>query len=239
MTVIILVVLGYPERARKRIREALTLAQQLSHPFSLSFALGSIAISYQFLQEDRMVQEQAEALIALASKHQFPLWSSIGTILHGWTLTEQGQEEGIVQLRLGLNDHRTTRAEAGRTYYLSLLVETHEKTGRTEEGLTLVAEVLDIVRKNKECVCEAELYRVKGELTLQKLSVASSQLSVPHTQHRALNTQTEVEAEACFQTAIEIARRQQAKLWELRATISLARLWKQKGKKRRSSPDVI
>ena len=135
MTVIILVLLGYPERARKRIREALTLAQQLSHPFSLSFALGSIAISYPFLQEDRMVQEQAEALIALASKHQFPLWSSIGTILHGWTLTEQGQEEGIVQLRLGLNDHRTTRAEAGRTYYLSLLTETYEKIGRRKRGL--------------------------------------------------------------------------------------------------------
>ena len=93
------------------------------------------------------------------------------------------------------------------------------------------------MRKNKECVCEAELYRVKGELTLQKLSVASSQLSVPHTQHRALSTQ-EVEAEACFQKAIEIARRQQAKLWELRATIILARLWRNR-QERRSSADAI
>jgi len=139
---------------------------------------------------------------------------------------------------LGLSDHQATRAAAGQTYYLSLLAEMYEKMGRTEEGLALVTEVLDTVCKNKECDCEAELYRLKGELILQQVQAPSSKSQAitprsrkPNTSHRALSTQAEAEAEACFHKAIEIARRQQAKLWELRVTMSLARLWQSQGKK--------
>jgi hypothetical protein len=110
-----------------------------------------------------------------------------------------------------------------------LLAETYEKMGRTEEGLALVTEVLDTVRQNKECVCEAELYRLKGELTLQQFKVQGSTFKVENSSESAV-LGLESEAEECFKKAIEIARRQQAKLWELRAAMSLARLWQRQGK---------
>jgi predicted ATPase len=239
MTSISLVLLGYPERARHEIQATLTLARQLSHPFSLSFALGSLAIGYQFLREDGAAREKAETLMALADKHTFPLWSAIGIILHGWTLVEQGQEEeGIGRLCKGLSDRRAMRAAAGQTYYLSLLAGAYEKRERSEEGLAVLAEALEIGRKHQESVCEAELHRLKGELILQQSKASprqDSDKSQPgQRQSHAPNPQAVTEAEACFFKAITIARGQRAKWWELRATVSLARLWQQQGKKQQA-----
>ncbi len=109
-----------------------------------------------------------------------------------------------------------------RPYYLALLAEAYGKGGQAEEGLSALSEALAVVDKTGERYYEAELYRLKGELTLKsevKTSQNKSQASL------------ESEAEECFLKAIEIARRQQAKSWELRAVISLARLWQQQGKK--------
>jgi len=110
-----------------------------------------------------------------------------------------------------------------------MLAEAYRKTGQVAEGLAAVAEALDWARRTGGCYYEAELYRLKGELTLQQLSVASSQLSVTNPQSPTPNPQTE--AEACFLKAIEVARKQQAKSLELRAVTSLSRLWQQQGKK--------
>jgi len=123
------------------------------------------------------------------------------------------------------------------SYTPTHLAEACGKVGQAEDGLSVVAEALAVVDKNEERVYEAELYRLKGMLTLQsKTSLGQSRASqdmseVPSTQHPTPSTQTEAEAEACFLKAIEIAQRQQAKSWELRATVSLARLWQQQGKK--------
>jgi hypothetical protein len=103
------------------------------------------------------------------------------------------------------------------------LAEAYEKVGQPEDGLVVLAEVLAIVDNSEECMCEAELYRLKGQLTL-------AQSSVPNTQHPAPSTHAEAEAEACFHKAIEIASKQQAKSLELRAVMSLARLWQGQGK---------
>jgi predicted ATPase len=93
----------------------------------------------------------------------------------------------------------------------------------------VLAEALALINKTEERWCEAELYRLKGELTLAQSSVQGLASSVTNHQSLTLNPQTE--AEACFHKAIEIAHKQQAKSWELRATVSLARLWQQQGKK--------
>ena len=114
-------------------------------------------------------------------------------------------------------------------WFLALLAETYGKVGQPEDGLKLLADALAIVDKNEERVDEAEVYRLAGELTLQKLSVISSQLSV--TDPRPLAPDPQGEAEACFLKAIEIAQKQQAKSLELRATMSLVRLWQQQGRK--------
>src|SRR5262249_30149736 len=136
----------------------------------------------------------------------------------GWALAAQGQREvGMAQMHQGLPAYRARGAELWRPYFLALLAEVYGKTGQYLEGLTLLTEVLTAADKNGERFYKAEVYRLKGELTLQS-------------QVQGLNSKVEKEAEDCFWQAIGIARKQQAKSLELRATMSLARLWQQQGK---------
>jgi predicted ATPase len=211
--------LGYPTQALKRSQEALTLAQELSHPFSLAIAQGGVALVRQLRREVQAAREWIETNIALSTEQGFAFWATWGSILWGWTLVEQGQgEEGIEQMCQGLAAYQATGAEIIWPYNLALLAEGYRKVGRVEEGLTLVDEALVTVDKTGERMWEAELYRLKGTLTLQS--------QVP-----SLKSQVQKEAEECFQKAIKIARKQQAKSLELRAVMSLARLWQQQGKK--------
>jgi predicted ATPase len=222
--------LGYPDQALKRSHEALTQAQELAHSLSLALALNIAAVLHQFRREGQAVQEQAEALLTLATEQRFPIYLAEGTMLRGWALTEQGQvEEGITQMQQGLAAFRATGAELERPYWLVLLAEAHEKIEHAEEGLTLLSEALAVVEKSGVRFYEAELYRLRGELTLQganqKAKVKAQKSKVPDPQSQLPDPNSE--AEACFLKAIEIAQRQQAKSLELRATVSLVRLRKQ------------
>jgi len=110
--------------------------------------------------------------MTLATEQGFPYWLAWGTRVQGWVLTEQGQvEEGIAQMQQGLAAMRAIGTEFSRPYYLALLAEAYGKVGQVEEGLTVLAEALAFVDKTGERVHEAELYRVKGELTLQSRQV--------------------------------------------------------------------
>jgi class 3 adenylate cyclase/predicted ATPase len=211
--------LGYPDQALKRSEEMLSLAQALSHPSSLGLALFFAAELRQFRREAQVAQVQAEAAIAFSTAQGLPTWLANGTVLRGGALAAQGEgEAGITQLRQGLAAHRATGEEVGRPYFLALLAEAYGRERQTEEGLTVLAEALVAVNKTEEHWCEAELYRLKGELTLQSKVQESK-------------SQVEAEAEEGFLKAIEIAQRQQAKSLELRAVMSLSRLWQQQGKK--------
>ena len=211
--------LGYADQALKRIQEALILAQELSHPYSLAFALFIAAWVHQYRREGRAAQERADAMMVLCSEQGFPFWLAEGTILRGWALAEQEQrEEGIAQMRQGLAAHRTTGVKLAQPHFLALLTEAYAKEGQTAEGLTVLAEALAMVDNSGERSHEAELYRLKGELTLKSKVKASP----------------ESEAEEYFRKAIAIARRQSAKSLELRAVMSLARLWQQQGKKKKA-----
>ena len=122
-------------------------------------------------REGQAAQERAETLIALSREQGFPLWLAQGTILRGWALAEQGQgEEGISQIRQGLAAHRARGQSCARPYFLALLAEAYGKAGQVEEGLTVLAEALTVVDKTGERFYEAELYRLKGELTLAQES---------------------------------------------------------------------
>jgi predicted ATPase len=222
---------GYPDRALKSVHDALALARELAHPYSLAWGLYIAAANHQLRREERAVHEWADAAISLATEQGFPLWVAMGAMLRGWALAEQGQgEEGIAQLRQGLAAYRATGAEEIRAYFLALLAEACGKAGQAEEGLSVLAEALAFVHDTGERFHEAELYRLKGELTLQQqVHAPSSEFNVASLQHRTPNTQAE--AEACFLKAIEIARRQSAKSLELRAVMNLSRLWQQQGKK--------
>jgi predicted ATPase len=225
----ILWLLGYPDQALKRFYEALTRARELSHPFSLANVLLLAAPVHQLRWEGQAAQERAEALVMLCNEQGFVQFLAGGTILQGWALAEQGQhEEGIAQIRQGLAAYQATGAELWRPYFLALLVAAYRKAGQNEEGLAVVAGALTVVDKTGERWYEAELYRLKGELLrMGEREKGGKGEEVSHSPTPPLAPSS---PEACFQKAIEIARRQQAKSLELRATMSLARLWQQQGK---------
>jgi predicted ATPase len=215
----VLWLLGYPEQALTRSQEAVSIARELTHLPSLALALGFASHFHLFRREGKAAQERAEAALTLSTDRGFTVWLASGTILRGWALAEQGQgKEGITQIRQGLAAYRATGSEISRPYYLTLLAEAYGKVGQPGEGLTTLAEALAVVDNTGERWWEAELYRLKGELTLQ------SKVQSPR-------PKVEEEAEECFQKAIDIARRQQAKSLELRAVMSLARPWQQQGKR--------
>ena len=206
--------MGFAEQALQRSDAALTLAPELAHPFSLVYALGCAAVLHQLRREWPAAQERAEATIALACEQGFTLWLAMGTILRGWALALQGQlEQGMALLRQGLAAYRATGTELAQSYCLALLAEAYLNGGQAEEGLRVITEALTAVNDRGERCYEAELYRLQGELLLARPAM-------PH-----------AEAEACFFQALAVARRQQAKALELRAAMSLSRLWQDQGKR--------
>jgi predicted ATPase len=172
-----------------------------------------VTIGHQVRREGWATQERAETLIALCMEQGFPLYLAWATTLRGWALATQGQTaEGMAQMRHGIAAARATGAEGLVPYWLSLLAEACGHAEQIDEGLRLVAEALAVADHNAERWYEAELYRLQGKLLLARS---------PH-QH--------TEAEACFQRALDIAVAQHARSWELRAAMSLSRLWQQQGK---------
>ena len=162
--------LGYPDQGLARSQEAVTLAQQSAHPFSLSYALYAAALFSQFRREVRLTQERAEALISLATDQGFPQWKAGGVLLRGWALAQQGQaQEGIEQLHQGLLAWRATGAETLRPYYLTLLVEAYGIMGQPEKGLVMLAEAVTFADKTGERFYEPEMYRLKGHSCSNRL----------------------------------------------------------------------
>jgi predicted ATPase len=212
---------GYPDQGLARSQQAVTLARQLAHPFSLGFAWGHAAMLHAFRREMRAAQERADAAIRLTTAQGFPFWRAWGALLRGWALAQQGQApEGLEQMTHGLMTYGATGAELVCPYFLALLAEAHGTLGEPEAGLAVLTEALTLVETTGERWSEAELYRLRGELLLQQ------------------NADNHLEAEACFQHALDIARNQRAKSFELRAATSLARLWQQQGK-RQEAHDLL
>jgi predicted ATPase len=223
--------LGYPEQARRKIEEGVALAQQLSHPLSSVIAHCLASQFHYFRQDLDATLQHAETAMTLAQEQELPLWSAYVGICRSWVLVKKGHgEEEIEQMRHWLAVSRAIGAEAVRPLFLTMLAEAYLSIGQGEKGLTAVAEALAIVDKAGERMAEAELYRLKGELTRQKLSVVSNQLSVPSPQSLTPSTHAEAEAEACFLQSIEIARQRKAKAWELRTALHLSRLWQTQGR---------
>jgi predicted ATPase len=223
--------LGYPDQAVTRSNEALTLAQAQSHPHSIAFALHYAATLHQLRREVQTAQARAEAVILLSTEQGFMMWLAAGTVERGWALAEQGQgEAGIAQIRQGIAAWQATGTAVARPWGLALLAEAYGKVGQTEEGLRILTEALTVVDKTGEGLYAAELYRLKGVLTLRQCPVACATGQAPLPQPLPPYSQAEVEAEAYLQQAIAIARRQRAKSLELRAVMSLSRLWQSQSK---------
>jgi predicted ATPase/class 3 adenylate cyclase len=204
--------LGYPEQAVASSQAALALAQQLAHPFSLAIALYFAAVLHHLRRDASLIQVHAEAAITLATDLEFLHQFAQAAPLRGWALAASGQgEEGITQIRLAV--YGATTSTRDRPYHLALLAESCAQAGQTAEGLEAVDEALAMVAQSAARWWEAELYRLRGELLAQHAVAQPG------------------ETEACFQQALDIARRQQAKALELRATMSLSRLWQEQGQR--------
>jgi predicted ATPase len=220
---------GYPDQALKRTRDALSLAELLSHPYSLTYAQGIAAAVHQLRKEGEETQNLADASIRVATEHGFPFWTAFQTILLGWVLVKQGKaDEGIAQMSHGMGTYWATGAELLRPYLIGLLAEVLAERGSTERGLALLAEALEAVEKTGERFYEAELYRQKGELLLRSYNKSSEAPDF------VVQPSRFSEIERCFLKAISVACRQRAKWFELRAATSLARLWHHQGRKEKA-----
>ncbi|MBI3245802.1 MAG: DUF2791 family P-loop domain-containing protein [Deltaproteobacteria bacterium] len=218
--------LGYPDQALKRNQEGFSLSQESAHSFTRSIALGSMTWLYQIRREEKLAQEWADATIAFCVEQELPFLLAGATIWRGSAFAEQGQvEEGIAQINQGIEAYHTAGVRWGRSHYLALLAEAYGKGKQFEKGITALAGGLAMAEETGERWYEAELYRLKGELTLQQ-----ERQQATATDAQSLMPDAHGEAEACFLKAIDIARKQQAKSLELRAAMSLARLWQQQGK---------
>jgi DNA-binding winged helix-turn-helix (wHTH) protein/tetratricopeptide (TPR) repeat protein len=220
--------LGYPDQALRDVKQALALADTLDHPFSVTFVHFYSALLSQFLQEPRNTQTHAEEALASATEQGFVFYRAVSILLKGWALLRQGQERGLDLICQSLDVYQATGAAVGQTWALALQGEAYGIVGQPEEGLRALTEALSQVDQTGEHVYEAEIYRLKGQLTLQQFQVSGSKFQVVNPQSTIRSPQSE--AEACFRKAITVARRQRAKSLELRATVSLARLWQQQGK---------
>jgi predicted ATPase len=240
---------GYPDQALERVRHALSVAQALSHPFSLVDTLGHVAFVHLFRREGQEAHAQAEALLTLAHEHGFAFWLGVGTSQQGWALVERAAqsgareqgEAGLVQLREGLAAMRATESELWVPLFLGALAQGYAQGGQAQAGLRVVAEALAVVEKTEERWTEAELYRLAGELSLRSGEPESGRIG--DAKNEAENRGAGFSfadspfhrfpvssPEECFQKAIAIAQKQQAKSLELRAATSLARLWQSQGK---------
>jgi class 3 adenylate cyclase/predicted ATPase len=205
--------LGYPDQAFKVIRETCALARTIGHAFSIGHAVDFDAFLCHYCRLGAEVQATAEEELALGTEQGFPLWHALGTLHMGAGLLLQDRRaEALPLLLKGLSAFRATGAEVRVPCYLGMVGDAYRQAGRFEEAHKALDEGLAIAEKNDDRCHEAELQRLKGELLL---SESPSQAGA---------------AEGCFQQAIVTARRQQSKGWELRATLSLARLRQRQGR---------
>jgi class 3 adenylate cyclase/predicted ATPase len=206
--------LGYPNQAVAHIHEALALAHALSHPFSLAFAWCWAAFVSQVRRDVPAVHEHAEAAVALSTAQGFTQWAAWGTSLRGWAAALQGQgAEGMAQVRQGIAAWRATGAALVVPYLYAVQAEVSTHLGHSEAGLQALGEAHTLVEQQEERWWEAEIHRLRGVLLLRQMGPRQA------------------EAEAWLRRALDVARRQEAKSLELRAAMSLSRLWQQQGKR--------
>jgi len=206
--------LGYPAASLERSRNGLALAQDLAHPGSIVNALPLAGIVHQLVGDVEAVRDVAEALIALSTQHGFRQWLSYGWILDAWVQAEKGGgEAAITELRRHIDEYRAMGNDLWVPCFLSLLASTYLKHGGIDEGLDAVADALGTSDVTESRLWDPEFHRLKGELLLARDPAAAP------------------DAEIAFGQALDLARRQRTKSWELRAALSLSRLWQRQGKR--------
>jgi class 3 adenylate cyclase/predicted ATPase len=204
--------LGYLDQGRALLNEALREARQRGHAYTLAFVLsyGAWAESATLLPHE--AQRHADEAVALSTEQSFPILVAHGIVFQGWVLTALGQaQEGLALITQGLSMYRATDAVLYTPSMLTRVAEAYARLGQPVEGLNCIAEAAQIIESTNERIWEADVYRVRGDL----LNATGDQAA----------------AEQSYRQALVVARRQSAKFWELRAAMSVARLWRDQGKR--------
>ena len=203
---LVLWLLGEPDASDRRRAESLGLAEELGHPFTHAYALTWDAILQSHRGNPELARTQAEAAISLGREHRMPFWLSIGMIVRGWAVAEQGDlQAGIDEIEKGMADFAATGSLFMRPFQLGLLAEQYGRLGNVERGLALIAEGLALVEATNERWSEPELHRRRGELFEM--------------------TSDDGSAEVAYRRAIDVARYQAARALELRSATRLAEIW--------------
>jgi predicted ATPase len=201
--------LGRVSEAAKLVEEGARRARESKHLYSLGFVLAALGGRTRLLRrEPEIAMMQTEEAIALCEENGFAAtWLHWGHFYRGWALAELGQpDQGIAEMEKGVAGSRRIGGVPFRQYAVALLAHTYARTGRAEEGLTLLNEALERIEHTGEKVDQSEMLRLKAEVLLMRDSAATA------------------EAEHCLRAALQVAHQQEAKWWELRTTVSLARL---------------
>jgi predicted ATPase len=210
----VLQLLGRGTEALELAEKGLNRARESQHLFSLGLALTVVGWLYHYRREPEVVHAHAEAAIALAEEHGFPEWRAWGHFHHGWAMVELGDlEEGVSEMESGIRDFRQLGGVPRFPFTLAVLAYAYARLGRHDHALTMLDEALERIQRTGERIDEAEMLRLKAEMLLMR-------------GRSAVN-----EAERHLRAATDIARAQEAKWWELRATVSLARLLASQGRR--------
>jgi predicted ATPase len=205
---------GYPETALTKAEEALAMARELQHPFSLAFALAYATALHQYRRDPGRVAELAEESIALAEDQGFAFFAGPAHIYRGWASAEAGGiDTGLTEMQRGLKAFQATHARLHLPHLQMLLVEGYRRAKQIDAGLAVLQDCRRHTEQTHERWSESELDRLEGDLLLRQTAP------------------DEGGAEARFHRAIAIAQHQGAKMLELRAAVSLCRLWRAQGKK--------
>ena len=209
--------LGYPEQALSASDEALRLAEETSHSHTLAQALSLSAAFHLDRRDVPRTERLAREAVALATEHDFPYWRATGRLWCGWALVQQRNiEHGVAQIRQSLAQFRARGDIQTIPHALTVLADVYGQVGEPQKGLEALAEALGVLERTNERRREAEIHRLRGELLL------------------SLPGQHADEAEGCFERALAVARQQSARMWELRAATSLARLWGEQGERQKA-----
>jgi predicted ATPase/DNA-binding SARP family transcriptional activator len=197
--------LGYPDQAREKCAQAISLSEEISHPYSQSFAQGMAALYHALRKDTDAALQHSERAIKLSKEAGFPFLLALGLIIRGWARSFSGKTGMAVKLmRNGIEAMQAIGAELGRPFFLSLLAEGYGNAGQSDEGLKILGTAMRAANKNKEHWCDCDLHRLMGELL-------------------EMQGGTESEITSSYHQAVEIARKQNAKSFELRGLIEISR----------------
>jgi predicted ATPase/class 3 adenylate cyclase len=211
---LVLWILGYPDQAATHANRAIVMARESAHVNTLCFADLHVAMFAYFGGDVQLGRRHGESLVEIAGEHDMTFWGQLGELLLAWEFVSQGNESGIHRFRDGFESYIDSGSRALAPVLAILFVSQLLRLDRTEEASRTIADVRRVVQATGECWAAAELHRVEGDLYLRRSD--------------------EAQARVCYEHAIETARSQSARSWELRATTSLAALLSEQGEKQRA-----